>query len=158
MKNMEIDWESGESYLLANPAYSACAKSNYAKIIEKGTAWPGHIWLATSGSTVLKWVGLSKQAILASAHAVNMHLQSDGSDKWALALPDFHVGGLGILARSYLSKAAVDNFKLDHQGKWEAQAFYDYLERKGSTLTSLVPSQLYDLVQLKKQAQNLSEQ
>lgn len=149
---MKIDWDSNESLLLANPAYSSQAKLNYSQILEKGTAWPGHIWLATSGSTVLKWVGVSKQAILASAHAVNIHLHSDASDKWALALPEFHAGGLGILARSYLSKASINDFKLENGGKWEAHLFFDYLQKTNSTLTALVPSQLYDLVQLKKQA------
>lgn len=147
-----IDWESEESYLLANPAYSPQAKARYMKIINQGTDWPAHIWLATSGSTALKWVGLSKQAILFSAEAVNLHLQSDASDRWALALPRFHVGGLGILARSYLSHATVDDFNSAHSGKWEAEAFYDYLKMKKSTLTSLVPAQLYDIIQLKKKA------
>jgi O-succinylbenzoic acid--CoA ligase len=149
---MEIDWESGESHLIANPSYSDNARSNYRKILEKSINWPGHIWLATSGSTVQKWVGLSKQAVLASAQAVNVHLQSHSGDKWALALPTFHAGGLGILARSYLSRSTIDDFYFDHLGKWDALAFYEYLIAKDTTLTSLVPAQLYDLVLLQKPA------
>lgn len=147
-----MNWESEESRVLINPAYSKDAKTEYSRIIEQKNDWPGHIWLATSGSTVQKWVGLSKKAILTSALAVNEHLKSDRTDRWALALPLFHAGGLGILARSYLSGAALDNFRQEHGEKWNAQVFYDFLIEKESTLTSLVPAQLFDLVKLKKPA------
>lgn len=149
---MRIDWTSNESAILINPAYSTEQKMKFYRILNEGSAWPGHIWLATSGSTASKWVGLSKNALLASAAAVNAHLQSHASDRWATALPDFHVGGLGIWARSYLSGAAVFDFKHHHPGKWHAAAFYDYLQETKSTLTALVPSQLFDLVQLNKKA------
>lgn len=144
-----INWETEESLQLVNPAYPHEDKLRFSQILEQGSAWPGHIWLATSGSSAPKWVGLSKQAVLASARAVNEHLHSDASDCWALALPDFHVGGLGVRARAYLSGAKVGDFKQAHPGKWCARTFYDYLEQTQATLTSLVPSQLFDLIQLK---------
>lgn len=145
-------WEKEETVLLANPSYSAAEKKRFQILLEKSSEWPAHLWLATSGSSSMKWVGLSRQALLASAAAVNRHLASDKEDCWIHALPDFHVGGLGIWARAYLSGAKVFDFKQRSLGKWQATAFYDYLEECQGTLTALVPTQLHDLIQLQKQA------
>jgi len=144
-----IDWESQDSHVLINPCYSEKSKQLFQQILNHAGHWPGHIWLATSGSTVEKWVGLSKQALLNSAQAVNTHLESDSSDSWALALPDFHVGGLGIRARSHLSQAKVYEFKhINPTSKWDASLFYHFLVQTKASLTALVPSQLFDLIQL----------
>ena len=64
------------------------------------------------------------------------------------SLPDFHVGGLGIWARAYLSGAAVVDFKQAHPGKWQSQAFYQYIQQVKGTLSALVPAQIYDLAAL----------
>jgi len=150
---MEIDWNSDVSAVLANPAYSSEERVCFDQIVTiTQSIYPAHLWLATSGSTVQKWVGLSKQAIFASAAAVNDHLQSDHTDRWVQTLPTFHVGGLGVLARGYLSGAAVYDFRKAHGGKWHAEQFFSYLTEVGGTLTSLVPAQLYDLVQLQRHA------
>jgi O-succinylbenzoic acid--CoA ligase len=77
----------------------------------------------------LKLVALSKRALLASAAAVNRHLASDASDVWCNVLPTFHVGGLGIHARAFLSGARIVN---------------DLEE--GATLASFVPAQVSDVV------------
>lgn len=91
---------------------------------------PGHVWLATSGTSgLLKLTALSKRALLASAAAVNRHLDAGAHDVWLCVLPTFHVGGLGIHARAYLSGARVVT------AGWE-----------GVTLASLVPAQVSDLV------------
>ena len=81
----------------------------------------GLIWILSSGTSAVnevKAIGIRKAALLASARAVNRHLRSDAADRWLLTLPVYHVGGLGILARSHLSKAEV--FQL---GSWSAEAF-----------------------------------
>ena len=70
-----------------------------------------------------------KSALLASAEAVNKHLESDKRDTWVNPLPHFHVGGLGILARTYLSGAMLHDFKADCPGKWAPQEFYRYIDR-----------------------------
>ncbi len=148
-----IDWSSDESHVLVNPAYPLSAQQHFNQILDQSDRWPGHIWLATSGSTVEKWVGLSKKALLASAQAVNTHLESGPDDRWALALPEFHVGGLGIRTRCYLSQAKIFDFKTVAQnGKWNASLFYEFLGQTKSTLTALVPSQLFDLLQLNLKA------
>lgn len=130
-----------------NPRYSIEEQKLYLKILDEGAAWKGHLWLATSGSINLKWVGLSKQAILASASAVNSHLHSTDEDIWIHALPHFHVGGVAIWARSFLSKAKVEDFTALSL-KWDATAFYNFVKEKRGTLTALVPAQVHDLIQL----------
>lgn len=143
---MFTDWESNRSHLLINPSYGEEQLNHFVAILDETKKFPGHLWLATSGSTVVKWVGLSKEAVLASALAVNTHLQSTSADCWIHSLPDFHVGGLGIWARSYLSGAAVSNYKKDCPGKWNHHQFYNYLQESQGTLAALVPAQLSDLV------------
>jgi O-succinylbenzoic acid--CoA ligase len=150
---MQIDWEGDGSAVLANPAYSSEEKARFDQIVRlTASIHPAHLWLATSGSTVQKWVGLSKKAILASATAVNAHLESDHTDRWVQTLPTFHVGGLGILARAYLSGAAVYDLKSAHPGKWQPEHFFGFLAETKGTLTSLVPAQLHDLVLLQRHA------
>ncbi len=149
---MNLSWENTESYVLLNPSYSKSEQERFYAILNAAQAWPGHIWLSTSGSSVQKWVGLSKQALLASAQAVNQHLDSCKKDHWVNALPNFHVGGLGIWARAYLSGAQVYDFRQNCSGKWQAEEFYCYLQQVKGTLSALVPAQLHDLVALEKQA------
>lgn len=143
---MNIDWHDESSHLLINPAYSEKSQLQFRKILDQASHdYPGHLWISTSGSSSLKWVGLSKQAVLNSAEAVNKHLKSTSEDVWVHALPDFHAGGIGIWARAYLSGSTV---KKVHEQKWNAAKFYEFLVSCKGTLTSLVPAQLHDLIQL----------
>ena len=144
---MHIDWTSLSSHIFINPRYSDEERKRFNKIVESGSLYPGHLWVSTSGSNSIKWVGLSKEAVLNSAQAVNAHLQTDSTDIWIHALPDFHVGGLGIWARSYLSGSNVYDFKMD-ASKWNAPLFYQKVLEERVTLAALVPAQLYDIVQL----------
>lgn len=97
----------------------------------------------TSGTEgARKWVGLTKQALLTSARAVNEHFGITERDHWLLALPTHHVGGFGILARAHLSGSHITRL----EGKWNAAAFVQKCEAVGATLASLVPTQIFDLV------------
>lgn len=149
---MNLSWENDDSFLLINPSYSEIDQEDFRRILKEAQHLRGHIWLSTSGSSVQKWVGLSKQALLASGHAVNSHLKSTQEDRWVNALPFFHVGGVGIWARAYLSGAKVYDFKEEYPGKWSAETFYEYIQKVDGTLTALVPAQLHDLVMLRKEA------
>ena len=105
----------------------------------------GHLLFATSGSTGSgKWVALSKEAMLASARAVNEHLGASDEDVWLLALPDFHVGGVGVFARCFASSCGL----VELAGKWSGQGFYQVACEASVTLSALVPTQLVDLVNL----------
>ncbi|MDP4899224.1 MAG: AMP-binding protein [Akkermansiaceae bacterium] len=97
----------------------------------------------TSGSTGEgKWVVLRKSALLVSARAVNEWLGVDERSVWGLALPLNHVGGFGIVARAYAAGSGLAVFP----EKWDAGAFSEWIPRDGVSHTSLVPTQVHDLV------------
>lgn len=104
----------------------------------------GHVLFETSGSTgAPKWIALSKAALLASAAAVNRHLGVTQGSCWGLALPLHHVGGFGVAARAYEAGCRFARF----DWRWDAAAFAAWLGEKEVTHTSLVPTQVHDLVQ-----------
>jgi O-succinylbenzoic acid--CoA ligase len=132
-----IDWTSKESHVLLNPRMPSEEEARLRSLVIDLQA---HVWLATSGTTgTLKLAALSKDALLASAAAVNRHLASDARDVWCCVLPAFHVGGLGIFARAFLSGARVI------RSQWDAR---DFAANGEMTLASLVPAQVSDLVEL----------
>lgn len=134
-KDWVIDWRSDESHLLLNPRMPREERRRLESYVVPLRA---HVWLATSGTTgALKLTALSKKALLASAAAVNRHLESDSRDVWVCVLPTFHVGGLGIYARALLSGARVI------AAAWDPVRFAAANEM---TLASLVPAQVADLV------------
>jgi o-succinylbenzoate---CoA ligase len=129
-----VDFDSDASHLLLNPRLPAEERARLEALVP---ALPAHIFVATSGTTgALKLVALSKNAILASAAAVNERLGATANDVWCRVLPFFHVGGLGIHARAHLSGARVVEIP------WDARAF----AAAEATLASLVPAQVHDLV------------
>lgn len=137
-----MEWETEQNILLLNPRLPDKERLHAQKLFQ---ALPekGYFVLGTSGSTgSIKWVVLSKKAVLASAAAVNTHLSSNAQDRWLLVLPTFHVGGLGILARVYLSHSHI----IQSAESWDPHHFQQLVQDEQITLTSLVPTQVYDLV------------
>ncbi len=142
-----IDWNSAETLTLLNPRMPV-DESNKIRQQLSEFSLKGHIWLTTSGTTGrYKCVALSKEAMLASADAVNHHFELTKDDRWLHCLPDFHVGGLGIYARAFLSGAEI--VKID---SWDPSHFYLTAVACSATITAMVPAQLYDIVHLNKQA------
>jgi O-succinylbenzoic acid--CoA ligase len=104
----------------------------------------GMLWILSSGTSSIdevKAVGISTAAVEASARSVNRHLRASSADRWLLTLPTYHVGGLGIVVRAKLSGSPVV-----HLTKWDAQSFAKAVASQKITLTSLVPTQVHDLV------------
>lgn len=102
------------------------------------------VWVLSSGTESVgqvKCLGITRDAILASAAAVNAHLGATSRDRWLVAIPQYHVGGFAIAARAHLSGAACD-----HLPRWDAAAFAEACAHFGTTLCSLVPTQVHDLV------------
>jgi O-succinylbenzoic acid--CoA ligase len=129
-----IDFQSSESHLLLNPRMPSAEWTRLKKMVP---ALDAHVFVATSGSTGdIKLVALSKQAILASAAAVNERLGVTSRDVWAAVLPPFHVGGLGVYARCHLAGARALPMP------WEPRAFAE----SEATIASLVPAQVQDLI------------
>ncbi|MCP5533969.1 MAG: AMP-binding protein [Akkermansiaceae bacterium] len=103
----------------------------------------GHVLFETSGSSgVPKQVALSKTALQVSAAAVNRHLGVTADSCWGLALPTRHVGGFGVVARAFEAGCRFHEF----ESRWDAETFANWLEENEVTHTSLVPTQVYDLV------------
>lgn len=104
----------------------------------------GHFGVFSSGTstTGLKAYVHSRSALESNARAVNEFFQLTASDTWALSLPDYHIGGLQVLLRAKLSGAAV----VDARG-WEPQRWAETLRRSSAVITSIVPTQLYDLLE-----------
>jgi len=145
----KINWQNEESSLLLNPRLPEQEKKELQELARLYSR-PGHIWIASSGSSTrieesVKLSALSKKAFLASAKAVNQHLRASALDVWIQALPRFHVGGLSIEARSFLSGSQIVS-GLEEE-KWNPHFFYQSLLQHKGTLTSLVSTQVFDLVQ-----------
>lgn len=153
-----LDLSSDENVILLNPRFPPVDFEKLYSLAEKvqhDRNLQAHVWIATSGSTAdsvgaTKLVALSKKALMASAAAVNKHLQASAKDIWTQVLPHFHVGGLGIEIRAELSGSRVVNALQD--GKWDVQHFYQTVLDEKCTLSALVPTQVYDLVAHKLRA------
>ena len=102
------------------------------------------IWVLSSGTQSVdevKAIALPLKALRTSAMAVNTHLRASSKDRWLVALPEYHIGGYSIGVRARLSRAKVFRSK-----RWSAVGFLRAVERDRITLTSLVPTQVFDLV------------
>lgn len=142
-------WKSPESFLILDQRRPASEISLFKNFYNKSHQFSAHVWLASSGSSQsnelsTKLIGLSKKSILASAQAVNDLLVPSDDDIWGLGLPQFHVGGLAIGARAFLSNSPVRKYSSE---KWGADSFLNFVKSEKITLTSLVPTQVFDLVQ-----------
>ena len=142
--------------ILLNPRLTSADASKLievAQTVSEKMKLKSHIWLSTSGSSSEstvhnKLVALSKDALKASAEAVNAHLQVSSADTWLQVLPRFHVGGLGIEIRASLSNSKVVS---DFQ-KWNPARTHQLLQNNKITIASMVPTQVFDLVKSKLKA------
>lgn len=132
-------WQSDEPHLLWNPRLPA----PWGDAPPLSVIPAGHLAFATSGTSgPPKLLCLSRSALLASAAAVNKRLNVSAADTWLRALPLFHVGGIGIHARSHLSSCRV---VVDAE-KWDAQRVVSLMATERVTIASAVPTQVHDLV------------
>jgi o-succinylbenzoate---CoA ligase len=134
-------WSSEANHIALPPLGSEKAEGLSAFAQQIGAH--GWCFFQTSGSEGQpKWVGLEKSSFLISARAVNAHFHVTENDRWLIAIPLHHVGGFSILARCHVSGASAHELP----GPWDAAAFVEACIRQRITLTSLVPTQVHDLV------------
>ena len=134
-------WEGDENHIAMDPLRPDDARG-LADFAKEGLKARGWCFFQTSGSEGLpKWVGLSKEAFLVSARAVNAFFDVTPADRWLVALPLHHVGGFSIYARSFASGSPVHRM----DDPWDAAAFAAHCREHRATLTSLVPTQVFDL-------------
>jgi o-succinylbenzoate---CoA ligase len=144
-------WSHNQGHVFLNPRLLQSEQ----QLIHKAIAQQGvdHLlWFMSSGTEVspqgTKLVALEKSAFLSGAQTVVESYQVTAQDRWLNPLPQFHVGGLAVSARCYLSGAK----EYHYQAQWSAHDFCQSLIHHQATLTSLVPTQVYDLVQAGAQA------
>ncbi|MGE4132122.1 MAG: AMP-binding protein [Bdellovibrionales bacterium] len=145
-KNL-LTWpQAKESVWLRPTRFAPWQVSTYDRLCRRLRFESPRFWLPSSGTGAfrqVKLVGLTSEAILAGAEAANRFLQSHSRDVWSLEIPTYHIGGLAILARAHLSGAKVI---APSKAKWQAKEFVRRVKGNRVTLTSLVPTQVYDLV------------
>jgi len=125
-----------------NPASLALTQRGLCKP-DAGDLPDHHVLFATSGSSgEPKWIALSRDALLASASLVNRHLGVNAGCVWGLALPMHHVGGFGVVARARAAGCGMRHFAMP----WAPHAFTTWMAEEKITHTSLVPTQIHDLV------------
>ena len=135
-------WTDSTPYLTLNPRLPQVEVTRLQRIFDALVLkLSGHICLTTSGTQRLKLVAIQKSALLLAAGSVNQAIDSNDADVWLNPLPLFHVGGIGINARAFLSGAKVIRLE-----KWSVQACLAILVDQSITLMSLVPTQLFDIV------------
>ncbi len=99
--------------------------------------------LFTSGSSgAPKAVALSRRAFAASAAASARRLGWQEEDRWLLALPPAHVGGLSVLTRCLAARRVVVLAATQRP-----QELFEVIERQRVTLASLVPVQVARLLE-----------
>jgi o-succinylbenzoate---CoA ligase len=99
--------------------------------------------LFTSGSTGrARGVVLSRDAILAAAHASAARLGWRDDDRWLLCLPLAHAGGLSIVVRCLVARVPIVLL----EGDFEPARVHALVRDHRATLASLVPAQLSALV------------
>ncbi len=142
-----IHWKNQQSYLFLNPKLSTEQKQKYISLASSFHE-DASLYLSSSGTTtssdevVLKVI--KKNNFLEAAKNFNSFFAISSKDRWLKNLPRFHVGGLSILARAFLSGSSVHEWPDLY---WNVEKFCSDLIEKEITRVSLVPTQVYDLVQ-----------
>jgi o-succinylbenzoate---CoA ligase len=143
-----------KNQILVNPKLSEEERQTILELkeeFEKEFGAYDYILVPSSGSSKkvgqsVKLVALQVARILNSANRVNHFLKSTDQDHWGLVLPEFHVAGIGVLARAYLMQSKV--FRFD----WSVQNIAGDLEKNKISYLSLVPAQVFDLIQAEVKA------
>jgi O-succinylbenzoic acid--CoA ligase len=146
-----LDWNSPRNELFFNPRWPVNVQDFFRKAV---AAWLKEnnishgIFIPTSGTTAsdlrdTKIAILKKSAFLNAAEGVGKYFGFSSEDRVAVMLPRFHVGGLSQEARQFVWGQSLFTFAQ----KWDPRAFVQFVTDHRITHTSLVPTQLYDLVQ-----------
>lgn len=94
----------------------------------------------TSGRS--KGALLSRDAFMQAAKASEARLGWKEDDRWLLAMPLAHVGGLSIVLRCLIARKTI---VLARTGPFDAHAFIESVNTQRVTIASLVPTQLAHL-------------
>lgn len=109
------------------------------------------VFIASSGSSKSfnespKLVAIHINSLNNSAQRFNHFFNVGPDDHWGLVLPTFHIAGLAVLQRAHLAGSKV------YEWAWDIGNTVEQIEKHQIKLISLVPTQVFDLVQSKKLA------
>lgn len=143
-----LDFFNTKKNLYLVPPY--VTKSDANKII---SAWKDcnlleHVFILSSGTSghgKYSTYAISKKSLFENAKAVNTFLKASSDDVWLKSLPHFHIGGFSILVRSYLARNRV----IEDLKNWNVEGVIELIREHRVTHMSLVPTQLFDLVEKK---------
>lgn len=112
---------------------------------------PAAIMFTSGTSGTSKGVVLTWGNFFYSAMASAYHLGTMPQDRWLCTLPLYHVGGLSILYRACLYGIQVDLYN-----HFDTETINQVLTEQPITLVSLVPTQLYRLLEMRTKPWNLA--
>ncbi len=123
--------------------------ANRAKEFLKSHALNDLVGFATSGSSGAppKLILFTQEALKVNAIAANKHLNAHQGD-WCNPLPYYHVGGAMIWLRAHFAGVKVSPL----HGKWNALQYQKLIRETNSHWSSLVPTQVVDIVSQQLQA------
>ncbi len=141
--------QGSKNQLLINPKLSSEEKSIFWELkqhFEKTYPSENFFLIASSGSSKnanesTKLFALRVDSVLSSAERFNHFFQADSHCRWGIVLPTYHIAGLSILARA--NKAQAPYFCTE----WNPHSIAPWLEQNQISFLSLVPAQVFDLVQ-----------
>lgn len=140
--------------LLVNPKLPDHEKKTFEQLqayFESEFGPTGFYFVPSSGSSKrsgesIKLIALTQAAVVNSADRFNRYFQATKADNWGLVLPTFHVAGLSVLARANLVGSRV------LAADWNPLEMQNWFAENKISFLSLVPTQVYDLVQFQVQA------
>jgi O-succinylbenzoic acid--CoA ligase len=141
----DVNFDSSDPLILCHPDFDYLKKDLLQKLLPYELKH--HFILFSSGTSGgdLKGYALSKEALFKNAQAVNSFFNLNHNDTWGLSLPIYHVGGLSVLCRAHLLQNKIIDLR-----KWDPRSWHAQL--KDVSVTSVVPTQLYDLIKLNLKA------
>lgn len=138
-------WKKKNSTWMIPKGFSPLQKKLLLQAQKQVQGYQNLVWFSSSGSTSsgIKFFGMEKKALKCSALSVSKYFQLKKTDIWFNPLPIEHVGGFCTWLRCHLKGATWIN---GSNQKWSPKKFHQLLGQKKVTITSLVPTQVYDLV------------
>jgi o-succinylbenzoate---CoA ligase len=143
-------FSSQQEHIFFNPRLDIEKQKQITKAIHGQSEIKDHFWLMSSGTESArlgkqKMIALSRDAILAAAQGVVTTFELVATDVYLKSIPTFHIGGLSIYARAFVAGLSVIE---SHDGfAWNPDKFVELIKSKNVTVSSLVPSQIFDLVE-----------